>query len=533
MKARLLATPTPRRIHQGFGSIGQLNSGASSVYNSLQVQVQRRFSRGLTFKVAYTYGRAIDEVLTSSAFATVTQNGLQDPNNRDAERGRGDFDLQQRMVSSFLYEIPAPRHRVAACAGWLGAGFHPDFRGRPPVPRGRGQGPLAHQRPARSFADRWQPPLAVQQVAWREGSPNGFNPDAFALAAVGSFGNSGRNNLQGPGLINMDISLRKRFQISEGHSVDFRVDFFNLPNRPNFGTPRRGSATDRRLGRHYGRTFRTHRPVLAQVLVLARGLLESERPRPLERTREEAFQPSRSTWMWRTCPRSPIESCTCPLTTRGDRSCVAGRELQTLSRPERAEVAGLQDRLLSPASVHDRSHPDLAGRPQLDRQRLAEPSGAPPGVRATDVAVGVVLSEAPTPGAVATSASSAAPRLSSTAPSGGVAITAVSEHPTYHHPRAPTSMRAAATTAFALLTINSPVHRESSQMLLRGACARPRSPESGKLRGGIVDICELLTQRADHVVGGQPQDFRILAQEADCIEIGWNAAWSSLSSAVM
>ncbi len=95
-----------RRIHQGFGSIGQLNSGASSVYNSLQLQVQRRFSRGLTFQVSYTYGRAIDQVLTSSAFATVTQNGLQNPNDRSAERGRGDFDIQQRMVTSFLYELP-------------------------------------------------------------------------------------------------------------------------------------------------------------------------------------------------------------------------------------------------------------------------------------------------------------------------------------------------------------------------------------------------------------------------------------------
>lgn len=79
-----------------------------------------------------------------------------------------------------------------------------------------------------------------------------FDADAFALAPEGSFGNSGRNNLQGPGLFNLDVSLRKKFSINERHSVDFRVDFFNLPNNPNFGTPRRGSATDRRLGQITG-----------------------------------------------------------------------------------------------------------------------------------------------------------------------------------------------------------------------------------------------------------------------------------------
>ncbi len=79
-----------------------------------------------------------------------------------------------------------------------------------------------------------------------------FNKEALALAPVGSFGNSGRNNLQGPGLFNVDVSLSKGIFLAEGHSLEFRVDFFNLPNRPNFGLPRRGSGTDRRLGRITG-----------------------------------------------------------------------------------------------------------------------------------------------------------------------------------------------------------------------------------------------------------------------------------------
>ena len=240
-----------RRIYQGYGSIGELNSGASSSYNSLQLQVQRRFSRGLTFQAAYTYGRAIDEVLTSSAFATVTQNGLQNPSDRSAERGRGDFDIQQRLVGSFLYEIPAPKGVISkVLGGWELGSIITLQEGRPfhvDAGRDRSLTAVRHDR-SQIVGD----PALPSNRSRGEKILHWFDADAFALAPEGSFGNSGRNNLQGPGLFNLDVSLRKKFSINERHSVDFRVDFFNLPNNPNFGTPRRGSATDRRLGQITG-----------------------------------------------------------------------------------------------------------------------------------------------------------------------------------------------------------------------------------------------------------------------------------------
>lgn len=240
-----------RRIYQGYGSIGELNSGASSSYNSLQLQIQRRFSRGLTFQTAYTYGRAIDEVLTSSAFATVTQNGLQNPNDRSAERGRGDFDIQQRLVGSFLYEIPAPRGFMShVLGGWELGSIITMQEGRPfHVDAGRDRSLTAVRHDRSQIVGN---PALPSNRSRGEKILHWFDADAFALAPEGSFGNSGRNNLQGPGLFNLDVSLRKKFSINERHSVDFRVDFFNLPNNPNFGTPRRGSATDRRLGQITG-----------------------------------------------------------------------------------------------------------------------------------------------------------------------------------------------------------------------------------------------------------------------------------------
>jgi hypothetical protein len=237
-----------RRIYPGFASIGQLNTGANSVYNSLQLQLQRRFSRGLTFQMAYTYGRAIDEILTGGAFATVNQNGLQDPDNRAAERGRGDFDLQQRYVASFLYEIPGPKSGLAKhiVGGWELGSIITLEEGRPfHVDSGadRSLNGVRHDRPhlvgnPELSSDR---PRGERITAW-------FDKNAFARNQPGENGNAGRNILQGPGRANIDVSLKKRFSITEKHVVDFRVDFFNLANRPNFGLPRRKSITDRRLG---------------------------------------------------------------------------------------------------------------------------------------------------------------------------------------------------------------------------------------------------------------------------------------------
>ncbi len=237
-----------RRIYPGFASIGQLNTGANSNYNSLQFQLQRRFSKGLTFQVAYTYGHAIDEVLTSAAFATVTQNGLQNPENRAAERGRGDFDLRQTFVTSFLYELPGPKTGFARhiIGGWELGSIITLNEGRPfHVDSGadRSLTGVRHDRPNLNGDPKLSTsrPTGEKIAQW-------FDPTVFSRNVGGELGNAGRNIIEGPGKINMDVSLKKRFSITERHVVEFGVDFFNLPNHANFGTPRRGSITDRRLG---------------------------------------------------------------------------------------------------------------------------------------------------------------------------------------------------------------------------------------------------------------------------------------------
>jgi hypothetical protein len=64
-----------------------------------------------------------------------------------------------------------------------------------------------------------------------------YDPAAFALPAPGFFGNLGRNTLIGPGLAMVDMSVNKRFRISEQVTLQFRTEMFNVLNRPNFGIP--------------------------------------------------------------------------------------------------------------------------------------------------------------------------------------------------------------------------------------------------------------------------------------------------------
>jgi hypothetical protein len=76
-----------------------------------------------------------------------------------------------------------------------------------------------------------------------------YNTRAFAQNATGTFGNSGRNIVNGPGLIALNTMVSKTFPIYEQTSLQFRAEFFNLPNHPNFDSPRTDNLTSGTYGR--------------------------------------------------------------------------------------------------------------------------------------------------------------------------------------------------------------------------------------------------------------------------------------------
>ncbi|MGA2632475.1 MAG: hypothetical protein ABSG54_19950, partial [Terriglobia bacterium] len=87
-------------------------------------------------------------------------------------------------------------------------------------------------------------PVAARQLVGPDGCPAGhksiqcfFNPAAFGYANPGEFGNAGRNIVEGPSLVGVDFALHKDFRITENKQLQFRTEFFNLPNSPSFGNP--------------------------------------------------------------------------------------------------------------------------------------------------------------------------------------------------------------------------------------------------------------------------------------------------------
>ena len=252
-----------------FGSIRYIESGAPSSYHSLQVSVQKRFSQGLTFLAGHTWSRSIDDasgaLLGSAAEAEFPQNSM----DTRADRGLSNFHTKHRFVLSYVYEIPLGHGRRwvnedgslgRLVGGWQVSGIATVQSGRPfTVNRGVDQsltfgglgffdrpdlvadpfvaGPVASHPDPACHSTSAQGGRAAEQVRDAAGW---FNPCAFAATGTARFGNLGRNNLIGPDLKNFDLSVSKEVRLNvEGHRLQFRVDIFNLLNRPNLDLPDR------------------------------------------------------------------------------------------------------------------------------------------------------------------------------------------------------------------------------------------------------------------------------------------------------
>ena len=165
--------------------------------------------------------------------ASATRRGT-----RNGSSGLADYDIRHRFVLSYTYDLPFGRGKRfgaqmggvanAVLGGWEILGIDAFQTGFPQTIRA-GSGV--------SNSDGQNRPDAVPGVSMipaNQDPSQWFNPAAFQTAVPGTFGNVGRNILEGPGQINIDLSIFKNFQIGERYRLQFRSEFFNLPNHPNF-----------------------------------------------------------------------------------------------------------------------------------------------------------------------------------------------------------------------------------------------------------------------------------------------------------
>jgi hypothetical protein len=225
-----------------FDDITLIESRASSSYNALQLGFQQRLDRGLSVIAAYTLGKSTDDA--SGFFASAGDaNFPQDSNNVAAEKSRSSFDVRHRLTAGFSYDLP---FRDAGNGGWVN-GLLSDWEIHGLVTLQSGRPftvallpDIDNSNTGRSvlgFGANDRPNLVGDPDLDDPGADFWFNPAAFAFPAFGTFGNAGRNILEGPGYANVNLGVIKHLPVGNRYRVQLRAEAFNLFNRVNLNLP--------------------------------------------------------------------------------------------------------------------------------------------------------------------------------------------------------------------------------------------------------------------------------------------------------
>ena len=224
-------------------TIATLRSNAQSNYHSLQVRLEKRFTHGLQYEAAYTFAHALDNA-SSASLGSLNNGDFRDQRFPNAEYGNADFDVRHRFVFSYVYDLPFGRGRMFAkdasgfvnqvLGNWQMSGVFSAATGN--YYTATDIVSVANADCGGTVGFNCARPTLV-------GNPNStpcvpgtlFNTCAFAHNDVqGTFGNAGRNIIQGPGYKTWDTSLVKQFPIREQMHLEFRAEFFNILNHVNY-----------------------------------------------------------------------------------------------------------------------------------------------------------------------------------------------------------------------------------------------------------------------------------------------------------
>src|SRR5579872_5047023 len=228
------ANTQQRRINPNFSNVGLAASNSNSHYNSLRLNLEKRFSKGFTVVANYTRSRMLDDVGANGG-----GYGATDPLNRRFDYGVSNDDVPNVFNFSGVWQIPKAPLRglvntlingweLTALTNWRSGFPYTVFSNVDNSFSGVGSdradyvGGQATLDPGRSHG------ALIQEY---------FNVNAFVPNAIGTFGSSGKNILRGPRFFDTDLGLLKDFAIVERAKLQFRAEFFNAFNNVNFGQP--------------------------------------------------------------------------------------------------------------------------------------------------------------------------------------------------------------------------------------------------------------------------------------------------------
>ena len=227
------------RPYTQFGNINFLDAVGFSNYHGLLTKLQQNYSNGLSFLLSYTYGKSIDNTPGTPYNVVPSRSSAMNTYDFSSERGLSGFDLKSRLVFSPVYELPfGPGRKYLAgnkYLGWVVGGW--EVSGIFSTQTGRPFTVLVSQDNANVLGNVDRPNVIGDANAGPKSPRQWFNVNAFQLPSVGTFGNEARNNVRGPGLTNLDISVSRVFKITERIGIQLRAESFNLANHPNFDQP--------------------------------------------------------------------------------------------------------------------------------------------------------------------------------------------------------------------------------------------------------------------------------------------------------
>ncbi|PYY13184.1 MAG: hypothetical protein DMG60_22475 [Acidobacteria bacterium] len=290
-----------------FTQIFFQDAEGDSYYHAAFVGLRRRFEKGLTFGLSYTFSKSIDDqsidpvgAATGGGLSTTNSVTPTDIHNFGLDRARSDFDNRHVLTVDSLYEFPfgngkrfasnIPKWLDYVIGGWSSTGIF-DYQSGEPYTIYSGSQTANTEHVSTALVKGPFDPGHLQTVAGIEGpvmynvgalitTPSDPNFDCrnvigtatyFCIPPPGQQG-SGRNTAQGPSFWNLDSGLLKNFKLTERFNIQFRAEAFNVLNHPNFNNPRNASSGTPRVNNSlFARTCCSTSSLPSSATVIAIG----------------------------------------------------------------------------------------------------------------------------------------------------------------------------------------------------------------------------------------------------------------------
>jgi hypothetical protein len=239
-----IATPGPgavlaRQPYPQYSQISAWEPVGISTYHALQLSTEKRFARGLMFNVSYTWSKSLDMGGGGNSASAESRNNVQNQHNLKSDYGLSDFNYAHRVTLNGVYDLPFGRGRqyLGNARGVMNAivgGWQADtiFQAQTGPPGSLSVSTTTSNTGTGQYPDRIcngnDGPKTVRM--W-------FQTSCYAVPALYTFGNAGRNVMIAPGLWIWDVGVHKDFRLTEKFGLTYRAEFFNALNKANFGYP--------------------------------------------------------------------------------------------------------------------------------------------------------------------------------------------------------------------------------------------------------------------------------------------------------